>query len=54
MSTRDLSIKSIRLDSISDAIKSEMSSEEHFQNSVLRPIIKFQNDLINCRIFEFL
>ena len=53
MSTRDLSIKSIRLDSISDAIKSEMSSEEYFQNSVLRPIIKFQNDLLIAAFLNF-
>ena len=53
MSTRDLSIKSIRLDSISNIIKSEMSSEEHFQNSVLRPIIKFQNDLLIAAFLNF-
>jgi hypothetical protein len=53
MSTRDLSIKSIRLDFISDAIKSEMSSDEYFQNSVLRPIIKFQNDLLIAAFLNF-
>jgi hypothetical protein len=53
MSTRDLSIKSIRLDSISEAIKSEMSSDEYFQNSVLRPIIKFQNDLLIAAFLNF-
>lgn len=53
MSTRDFSIKSIRLDPISDAIKSEMSSEEYFQNSVLRPLIKFQNDLLIAAFLNF-
>ncbi|MDA9126179.1 glyoxalase [Flavobacteriaceae bacterium] len=53
MSTRDLSIKSIRLDFISEAIKSEMSSDEYFQNSVLRPIIKFQNDLLIAAFLNF-
>lgn len=46
MQSRDSSLKTIRLDRISKTIKSEMSSDEHFQNSVLRPIIKFQNDLL--------
>ena len=53
MSTRDFSIKSIRLDRISETIKSEMSSDEHFQNSVLRPIIKFQNDLLIAAFLNF-
>jgi hypothetical protein len=53
MSTRDFSIKSIRLDPISDAIKSEMSNEEYFQNSVLRPLIKFQNDLLIAAFLNF-
>ena len=53
MSTRDFSIKSIRLDPVSDAIKSEMSSEEYFQNSVLRPLIKFQNDLLIAAFLNF-
>ena len=30
-----------------------MSSEEHFQNSVLRPIIKFQNDLLIAAFLNF-
>ena len=53
MSTRDLSIKSIRMDFISEAIKSEMSSDEYFQNTVLRPIIKFQNDLLIAAFLNF-
>ena len=53
MSTRDLNLKSIRIDSISEAIKSEMSSDEYFQNTVLRPIIKFQNDLLIAAFLNF-
>ena len=30
-----------------------MSSEEHFQNSVLRPLIKFQNDLLIAVFLNF-
>lgn len=46
MNSRDSSLKAIRLECISNTINPEMSSEEYFQNSVLRPIIKFQNDLL--------
>mgnify|MGYP001364679834 FL=1 len=53
MSTRDLSLKSIRIDSISNVINSEMSSDEYFQNTVLRPVIKFQNDLLIAAFLNF-
>lgn len=53
MTSRDSSLKSIRLERISNTIKTEMSSEEHFQNSVLRPIIKFQNDLLIAAFLNF-
>ena len=53
MNSRDSSLKSIRLDYISNTIKTDMSSEEHFQNSVLRPIIKFQNDLLIAAFLNF-
>lgn len=53
MSTRDLGLKSIRIDSISNVINSEMSSDEYFQNTVLRPIIKFQNDLLIAAFLNF-
>ena len=43
----------MRLDVISNTIKSEMSSDEYFQNSVLRPIIKFQNDLLIAAFLNF-
>jgi len=53
MNSRDSSLKSIRLDCISNMIKTDMPSEEHFQNSVLRPIIKFQNDLLIAAFLNF-
>ena len=53
MNSRDLSLKTIRLDCIASTIKTEMSSEEHFQNSVLRPLIKFQNDLLIAVFLNF-
>ena len=53
MNSRDSSLKAIRLDVISKSIKSEMSSEEYFQNSVLRPLIKFQNDLLIAAFLNF-
>ena len=53
MQSRDSSLNAIRLDRISNTIKSEMSSEEYFQNSVLRPIIKFQNDLLIAAFLNF-
>jgi hypothetical protein len=53
MSTRDLNLKSIRIHSISEAVNSEMSSDEYFQNTVLRPIIKFQNDLLIAAFINF-
>ena len=43
----------MRLDVIPKTIKSEMSSEEYFQNSVIRPIIKFQNDLLIAAFLNF-
>ena len=53
MSSRNSSLNAMRLDVISNTIKSEMSAEEHFQNSVLRPIIKFQNDLLIAAFLNF-
>lgn len=54
MNSRDSSLKAIRLEIISNTIKSEMSSEEYFQNSVLRPLIKFQNDLLIAVFLNFI
>ena len=45
MKERALSLKSIRPEFSATTINNTMSSEERFQNLVLRPIIKFQNDL---------
>ncbi|RMZ51890.1 glyoxalase [Flavobacteriaceae bacterium PRS1] len=45
MITRNLDLKSIRPDFMTTTINDEMSSEERFQNLVLRPIIKFQKPL---------
>lgn len=46
MKTRASSLKSIRPEITSAKIKDNMSADEHFQNLVLRPIIKLQNELI--------
>jgi len=42
MNTRNLDLKSIRPDFMTTTINNEMSTEERFQNLVLRPIIKLQ------------
>lgn len=46
MNQRDHQLKKIRPDYMTTTINDVMSNEERFQNLVLRPIIKFQNDLI--------
>ncbi|MEP3836942.1 MAG: glyoxalase [Algibacter sp.] len=46
MDSRQFNLKSIRPEILSTTINDEMSSDERFQNVVLRPIIKFQNDLL--------
>ena len=53
MSSRDFFLKSLRPDILTKTIKTEMSSEEYFQNTVLRPIIKFQNDLLIAVFLQF-
>lgn len=45
MNTRHFNLKSIRPEFSSTTINNDMSSDERFQNLVLRPIVKFQNDL---------
>jgi ribonucleotide reductase beta subunit family protein with ferritin-like domain len=45
MNTRQFNLKSIRPEILSGTINDDMSSDERFQNLVLRPIIKLQNDL---------
>ncbi|ULC58221.1 glyoxalase [Flaviramulus sp. BrNp1-15] len=46
MNTRDFNLKSIRPEISTATIHDNMSSDERFQNLVLRPIIKLQNDLL--------
>lgn len=46
MNPREVNLKSIRPELPSNLINDHMSGDEKFQNSVLRPIIKFQNDLL--------
>ena len=53
MSSRDSYLKSLRPDILTKTIKTEMSSEEYFQNTVLRPIIKFQNYLLIAVFLQF-
>ena len=45
MNNRNLDLKRIRPDFMTTTINDGMSTEERFQNLVLRPIIKLQNDL---------
>ena len=46
MDTRDLSLLALRPKLPNVRIDGAMSSEEHFQNNTLRPVIKLQNDLL--------
>ncbi|AUP81486.1 glyoxalase [Flavivirga eckloniae] len=46
MNTRQFNLKSIRPEVPSTTINDTMSSDERFQNIVLRPIAKFQKDLL--------
>ncbi len=46
MNDRSDSLKQIRPEITSARIHSNMSPDERFQNETLRPIIKFQNDLL--------
>ncbi|SHJ13083.1 hypothetical protein [Algibacter luteus] len=46
MNTRQFDLKNIRPEISSATINDNMSADERFQNLVLRPIIKFQNDLL--------
>jgi hypothetical protein len=45
MTTRNLDLKRIRPEFMTTTINTAMSTEERFQNLVLRPIIKLQSDL---------
>jgi len=46
MNTRQFNLESIRPEISTDTINDNMSSDERFQNLVLRPVIKLQNDLL--------
>lgn len=45
MSTRNEKLLQQRPDILTSKINDQMGSEEYFQNAVLRPILKLQNDL---------
>jgi|TARA_Y100000385_G_scaffold101031_2_gene104433 hypothetical protein len=51
--SRDLHLNSLRPKILINTIKTDMSIEEYFQNTVLRPIIKFQNDLLIAVFLQF-
>ncbi|PQV47747.1 hypothetical protein CLV33_10666 [Jejuia pallidilutea] len=46
MDSRQFSIKNIRPEIPNSIVHDNMSADERFQNLVLRPIIKFQNNLL--------
>ncbi|WP_341215865.1 glyoxalase [uncultured Wocania sp.] len=46
MSTRPFSLRNIRPEIPAATINDNMSADERFQNLVLRPIVKFQNELL--------
>ncbi|WP_067149319.1 glyoxalase [Pseudotamlana agarivorans] len=46
MSTRQSNLTNIRPEILGETINENMSTDERFQNLVLRPIIKLQNDLL--------
>ncbi len=46
MDSRQFNLKSIRPEILNATINDNMTADERFQNLVLRPIIKFQNDLL--------
>lgn len=53
MCSRDLHLNSLRPKILINTINTDMSIEEYFQNTVLRPIIKFQNDLLIAVFLQF-
>lgn len=46
METRDSMLLAVRPEIPSAKVTSEMSANEYFQNRTLRPVAKFQNDLL--------
>jgi hypothetical protein len=53
MNQRDIFIKEIRGESLGD-INNQSSSDELFQNEVLRPILKLQNDLFIASFLNYI
>jgi hypothetical protein len=53
MNQRDIFIKEIRGESLGN-INNQSSSEELFQNEVLRPILKLQNDLFIASFLNYI
>ncbi|PIB30952.1 glyoxalase [Maribacter sp. 4U21] len=54
MNDRSHSLKQIRPEITSARIHSNMSPDERFQNETLRPIIKFQNDLLLASLQNYI
>lgn len=53
MNTRQLNLTKIRPEFKTTTINENMSSDERFQNLVLRPIVQFQNDLLNAAFINY-
>jgi tRNA uridine 5-carbamoylmethylation protein Kti12 len=53
MNQRDIFIKEIRGESLGN-VSNQSSSEELFQNEVLRPILKLQNDLFIASFLNYI
>jgi hypothetical protein len=53
MNQRDILIKEIRGESLGN-VNNQSSSEELFQNEVLRPILKLQNDLFIASFLNYI
>lgn len=54
MNTRKTKLLELRSEIPSAVLKDNMSEDEYFQNAVLRPIIKFQNDLLNAAFVNYI
>lgn len=46
MNTRQFNLESIRPEALSTTLNDNMSDDERFQNLVLRPVVKFQKELL--------
>ncbi len=54
MNERSQSILNIRPELSSSKVTENMSDDEHFQNKTLRPVLKFQNDLLLCAFQNYI